>query len=106
MLQNAKPDEAGRQADELIDVAWDAEVAILRAHPKTPAGAVDLLMFAAQCVAKDSDYHNSERTARAMVNAARAIAGPDPSKIKLSDELAALVSPGNEDDSDGISGPR
>jgi hypothetical protein len=75
--------------EKIADVRGDAEDVVMQAQPRTHAGAVALLVFAAEYWQRHEveDYPDIPA---AMVTAARAIAG-DPSKIVISDKLAASL---------------
>jgi hypothetical protein len=61
----------------------------MQAQPRTPAGVVALLLFAAEYWER-KDIVDYPDIPAAMVTAARAIAG-DPSKVVISERLAASL---------------
>ena len=80
---------ADRLHDELLDARMETEDAIMQAQPRTRAGVVALLVFAAEYWER-KDIEDYPDIPAAMITAARAIAG-DPSKIVPSDRLASSL---------------
>jgi hypothetical protein len=82
-------DAAGQRADQLNNAQWGAEKAVLCCKPLTAAGAIALLLFTAELAAGcDLDLDD---VMPSFVNAARAIAGADASKINISKRLAGVL---------------
>jgi hypothetical protein len=81
---------ANDHADNLTEELADAEDAVMRAKPRTPAGLVALLVFAAEFSLRGAAFEPGE-IAPVLVLAARAIAGRDASQIELSEKLSAVL---------------
>jgi hypothetical protein len=82
-------DEAWQSNEEITQTRLDAEDAVMQAQPRTHAGAVALLVSAAEYWER-KDIEDYPDIPAAMVTAARAIAD-DPSKVVISDKLAASL---------------
>jgi hypothetical protein len=83
----------------LCDIACDAEDAALGAKPSTLAGLAAQFIFAAECLAEETQlfddgplFDNGTRILPLLVNAARMIDAPLVSRIGLSERLAKILS--------------
>jgi hypothetical protein len=80
---------AMRLHEEFVGARMDAEDAVMQVQPRTHAGVVALLVFAAEYWERHQIEDYPDLPA-AMAAAARAIAG-DPSKVVISEKLAASL---------------
>ncbi len=90
---------ANEKTAELCGISCDADDAVLNARPRTRAGVVAQLMFAAEYMARsvilsgDGPWlYDEDQILPILVNAARLIDGPLVSKIELSERLAKILS--------------
>ncbi|MGO9233816.1 MAG: hypothetical protein ACLP4V_06920 [Methylocella sp.] len=88
-LEASGLDAAEGRTRELYLARWNAEDAVLKRKPQTTAGAIALLMFAAEYLADDIGVSPCT-LAPVFVNTAQAIAG-DGAAVKISRPLQEVL---------------